>query len=187
MTLEQMKKKVLALIEELNPDSELLTDDPDIQLKINDVTNQVMFELARLKKIPKYVELPVSEGDLVTFTEIEAALGYEVYQLGTIGGVMYKPKASGTVLKALTSGTMEIDCFVYPERIESTTKDKLYEFEVSADVLEVMPYGIAADLLKSDVSAEYGNIYATRYETLIQRLDPRYHVGVVFVEGGIDI
>jgi hypothetical protein len=34
VTLLEMKKKVLALIEELNPDHELLTDDPDIAAKI---------------------------------------------------------------------------------------------------------------------------------------------------------
>ena len=186
MTLKEMKQKVLGMIEELSPDNTLLTDDPDIQLKINSVTNQIMYELCRLKKIPKYVEMAVTSGEQVTFEAIEDAVGYEVFQLGTIGGVRYVPKANGTVLKVLENGTMEIDCFVYPEKITEKTPDS-YEFELSADVLEVMPYGIAADLLKSDVSAEYGNIYATRYETLIQRLDPRYHVGVVFVEGGIDI
>ena len=35
MTLMDMKYKVLALIEELNPESEYLTDDPDISTKIN--------------------------------------------------------------------------------------------------------------------------------------------------------
>ena len=34
MTNLEMKKKVLSLIEELNPDSELLTDDPDIAASI---------------------------------------------------------------------------------------------------------------------------------------------------------
>ena len=36
MTLLEMKKKTLGLIEELNPQSELLTDDPDISTKINE-------------------------------------------------------------------------------------------------------------------------------------------------------
>ena len=62
MTLKEMKMKVLALIEELNADSTLLTDDPDIAAKINAVTNQILFELARIKKIPKCVELTVNEG-----------------------------------------------------------------------------------------------------------------------------
>jgi len=187
MTLLEIKKKVLGLIEELNPNSDLLTDDPDIATKINDVINQIMFELARIKKIPKYVEIDVSTGDTITFEDIEKACGYEVYQLGTVGGVQYVPKASGTVLKILESGTAEIECYVYPERITEKTKDKAYEFEITPDVLEIMPYGIAADLLKSDVSAEYGNIYATRYESMLQRLDPRYQTTTIYIDGGYDI
>lgn len=187
MNLLEMKKKVLGLIEELNPNSELLTDDPDIATKINDVINQVMYELARIKKLPKYVEIEVSEGDILEFANIEEECGYEIFQIGTVGGVKYAPKANGTVLKILESGTAEIDCYVYPERITEKTKDKAYEFEVSSDVLEIMPYGVAGDLLKSDVSAEYGSVYATRYESMKQMLDPRYQMTTVYIEGGYDI
>lgn len=187
MTLLEMKKKVLGLIEELSPDNELLTEDPDIATKHNEVINQIMFELARIKKIPKYVEIEVSAGDVVEFADIEKECGYEIYQVALVGGVNYSPRANGTVFKILENGTAEIDCFVYPERITEKTKDKAYEFELSPDVLEIMPYGVAADLLKSDVSTEYGAIYATRYETMLQRLDPRYQVGSITIEGGIDI
>lgn len=175
------------MIEEYNPDSDLLTDDPDIATKINDVINQVMFELARMKKISKYVEMDVTEGDMVTFEDIEAVVGNEVYQVGTVTGVDYMPRANGTILKMLGSGTAEIDCFVYPERIEATTKDTAYEFELSPDALEIMPYGVAAHLLLSDVSAEYGKIYNEEYERRLQRLDPRYQIGAFTVEGGVNI
>lgn len=186
MTLKEMKTKVLALIEELNPNNANLTDDPDIATKINSVINQIMYELCRLKKIPKYIEMEVSVGDIIDFATIESECGYEVYQLTNVYGVNFVPRANGTVLKVLESGTAEIDFCVYPERITDTTKDS-YEFELSADVLEIMPYGIAADLLKSDVSAEYGSIYATRYAEMKQLLDPRYGMGMVTIEGGIDI
>ena len=184
MNLKEMKEKVLGLIEELNPKSEYLTDDPDIATKFNDVTNQIMYELARMKKIPKYVEMEVNAGDLVEFADIEKACGYEVYQIGLVSGVDFSSKASGTILKMLSSGTAEIDIFVYPERINSKTNDN-YEFELSADALEIMPYGIAGDLLKSDVSTEYGTIYSTRYENMLQRLDPRYQTTSIYIEGGV--
>ena len=187
MTLLEMKKKVLGLIEELNPDSALLTDDPDIATKINDVINQVMFELVRYKKLPKYVEMDVSEGDLITFADIERECGYEVYQVSTIGGASYVAKANGTMFKFTEDGVAEMDVFVYPERITDKTKDKGYEFELTPDVLEIMPYGVAGDLLKSDVSAEYGNIYSARYESLKQTLDPRYQMTTISIEGGISI
>ena len=184
MTLSEMKQKVLGLIEELNPNNAVLTDDPDIATKINDVINQIMFELVRIKKMSKYVELEVNKGDIVEFADIEKECGYEVYQVSVFGGVSHTPRANNTVFKILENGTAEIDVHVYPERITSKTKDS-YEFELSADVLEVMPYGVAADLLKSDVSAEYGTIYATRYEALKQMLDPRYATGGVYIEGGV--
>ena len=183
----EMKRKVLGMIEELNPNSELLTDDPDIATKYNEVTNQVMFELARMKKIAKYVEMEVSEGDLIDFADIEKKVGNEVYQVALIAGVDYTVKANGTVFKILKGGTAEIDCFVYPERITDKTKDKAYEFELSPDALEIMPYGIAADLLKSDVSAEYGNIYAARYQSMLQMLDPRNTMTSIYIEGGVNV
>ena len=184
MTLKEMKEKVLGMIEELNPDSALLTDDPDIATKFNYVTNQIMYELARMKKIPKYVEMAVTKGDVVEFADIERECGYEIYQIGMVGGVSFSSKANGTMLKILESGTAEIDVFVYPERITSDTKDS-YEFELSPDALEIMPYGIAGDLLKSDVSTEYGTIYSTRYESMLQRLDPRFQMTSIYIEGGV--
>lgn len=186
MILREMKRKYLGLIEELNPDSEYLTDDPDLATKQNDVVNQVMYELARMKKIPKYGEMEVSAGDLVTLEDMGNALGYDVFQVGILSGVRYMPKAAGTVYKILESGVLEIECFVYPERITDKTPDT-YEFELSADALEVMPYGVAADLLKSDVSTEYGSIYAARYESMLQRLDPRYQATSIYIEGGVRI
>ncbi len=187
MTLAEMKKKYLSLIEEVNPNSDQLTDDPDIAAKQNEVINQVMFEMARFKKLPKYVEIEVTEGELVTLEDFGNACGYDVYQVGTIGGVKYAPKADGTVYKFLENGTAEINLYVYPERITEKTKDKAYEFELPADVLEIMPYGIAADLLKSDISTEYGAIYAQRYAEFKQTLDPRYHISSFSVEGGVYI
>lgn len=187
MTNLEMKKKTLALIEELNPESEWLTDDPDIAAKYNEVTNQIMFELARIKRIPKYAEFAVNAGDLLDFEAIGSKVGYDIYQVALLCGVSYVPKANGTVFKILESGTAEIDCFVYPERITEKTKDKAYEFELSADVLEIMPYGIAADLLKSDVSAQYGNVYAQRYEAMKRELDPRYMTYAITIEGGINV
>ena len=187
MTLAEMKKKVLGLIEELNPLSENLTDDPDIQAKINEVTNQIMFELCRFKKIPKYVEIPVTAGDILEFADIEKECGYEIYQIDIVRGVRNDVRAQGTAFKMLGTGTAEIDCFVYPERITEKTKDKAYEFELSADVLEVMPYGIAGDLLKSDVSTEYGAIYSNRYQEMLTRLDHRYQMPTYYIDGGLSI
>lgn len=187
MTLLEMKKKVLGLIEELNPESDLLTDDPDIAAKINDVINMKMFELARMKKIPKYVEFEAKEGELIDFSRIEKESGYEVYQISLVRGLDYEFKADGTIIKALESGTMGVDFFVYPERITDKTKDNGYEFELTPDALEIMPFGVAGDLLKSDVSSSYGQIYSAEFEKQKQQLDSRYNLTSISIEGGVRI
>lgn len=185
MTLDELKLKTLRMIEEANPDKADRTDDPDIAAKFNDVANQVMFELARIKKIAKYVEKAVSKGDVLTFEDIGKAAGYDIYQVALITGVKFDARANGTVFKILEDGTAEIDCYVYPERITEETSGS-YEFELSADALEIMPYGVAADLLKSDVSSNYGSIYASRYEQMLQRLDPRNSMPTFSIEGGVN-
>jgi hypothetical protein len=187
MYLFEMKKKAFGLIEEYNPNSEYLTDDPDLQVKVNEVINQRMYELARYKKISKYVEMQVNTGDVITFDDIEKACGYVPYQVSNITGIGYEARANNTVYKVREGGTAELDVFVYPERITDKTKDKAYEFELSDDVLEIMPYGIAADLLRSDVSAEYGAVYAQEYERLKQMLDLRYAMPSITFEGGVNI
>ena len=186
MTLKELKKKVLALIEELNPTSDLLTEDNDIATKLNDVINQIMFEMCRIKKIPKYIEMEVSEGDLIDFAQLEKECGYEVYQVSLVSGVKVAPKANGSIYKVLESGIAEVELYVYPERITDKTNNN-YEFELSADVLEIMPYGIAGDLLKTDVSANYGSVYSSRYEQMLNRLDTRNQLFSISIEGGWDV
>lgn len=179
MTLGEMKKKTLALIEEIDTNSETLTNDPDIANKINYVINQVQNELCRIKKIPGYTEIEVSKGDLIEMDDIDT----NVYQIAVVHGVKHEYKANGTIIKALEDGTAEIEYFVYPKQITSTTKDET-KLSPSIDVLEIMPYGVAADLLKSDVSNAYGNVYANRYAEMKQILDMRYNTGSIEIVGG---
>lgn len=180
MTLTEMKKKVLRLIEEINPDSEYLTDDPDIAEKINDVINQVQNELARIKKITAKDEMEVKEDEEVDFNEIDK----NIYQLNIVRGVENEIVGETIIFKG--SGTAKIYYYKYPTQITYDTVDDDYKFELSTDVLEIMPYGVAADLLKSDISASYGNVYSQRYETMLQRLDIRYHTGSIWLGSDTD-
>ena len=186
MTLKELKQKVLVLIEEYAPNSAgKLTADDDIDAKLNDVTNQIMYEICRMRKIPKYIEMDVSAGELIDFERLESECGYSIYQIGLVSGVGYETKADGTIIKMLESGTAEIDVFVYPDAITSKTKDT-YEFELTPDVLEIMPYGIAADLLATDVSSNYKE-FRQRYETMLARLDSRNQMPSISFVGGINV
>lgn len=187
MTLKELKQKVLVLIEEYTPDEESkrLTADDDIENKMNDVINQIMYEICRMRKLPKYIEMEVTAGELIDFERLESECGYAIYQIKLVSGVDYESKADGTILKILESGTAEIDVFVYPEAITSKTKDN-YEFELTPDALEIMPYGIAADLLATDVSSNYQE-FRQRYEMMISRLDPRNQMPTISIVGGIHV
>ncbi len=191
MTLLDLKDKVLSMIEEINinketnlPDIDKITKDPDIQNKLNHIINQVQFELSRIKKIPDYIELDVTKNQLIRFKDIEKVANCEIYQLDIVRGVDYEYKAQGTILKCLEDGKLEIEYFKYPKRIDRNTEDD-YEFDLSDDVMEIMPYGVAGDLLKSDIANSYGNVYSTRYEQMLSNLDIRYNTGhIEFDESG---
>lgn len=186
MTLKEMKKKVLQLIEEIDESDEELTNDPDIAAKLNSVINQVQFELARMKKITANVTKEVKANEMFDLCTIK-----DFYQLMHLRIVSNDKEETDyelfdNILIPEEDGTALILYYRYPEAITDETPDT-YEFELSQDALEIMPYGVAADLLKSDVSTNYGAVYSQRYETMLQRLDPRYSMGTISISGGVDI
>jgi len=128
----------------------------------------------------------------------------DLYQLNKIvfdKDVEYEmPNDETIILPSDYEGTFTIYYFKYPElleiifegteeeqEIERLEQDEDYEFELDADVLEVMPYGIAADLLKMDMISNYGKYFDERYRELKNSIDPRRNSASVMISGGIDI
>lgn len=180
MTLEEMKRKTYSLIEEYSDDNANLTEDEDLATKMNSVINQIQNELTRYKKIPKDTTITVSEGQEMAFSDIDK----DIYQLFLIRGVNYDIVNDKIIFEE--DGEAKVYYYKYPKQITSETEDT-YKFELTTDLLEIMPYGVAADLLKSDVSSQYGAVYAARYRELLQALDPRYGTGIVEIAGGINV
>lgn len=185
MTLEEVKQKVYALIEEYNENADDLTDDEDLALKMNSVINSVMHEVARMKKIPAKTTLEIvfEEGQEeleMDMTDIDK----NIYQIDLIKGV--NSQVFGKTITFEEEGTAKIFYFKYPTAITEETDDD-YAFELDVDALECMVYGVAGDLLKSDVSQSYGNIYSQRYEQLLQRLDSRTTLGGIYIDGAIEV
>lgn len=179
MTLEEMKIKVLTMIEEYDEDADDLTNDEDIASKINSVINQIQNELTRFKKIPVYKVLSVKAGEEKKLSTIDTS----IYQLKTIKDVDYDVFDDLIIFNE--DGDAKVFYYKYPTKIDKDT-DNSYSFELSTDLLEIMPYGVAGDLLKSDVSSNYGVVYYNRYREMLKELDPRYNLGDVSVEGGVD-
>lgn len=179
MTLLEMKRKVLALIEEIDDKDKATTEDPDIEAKLPHVINQIQNELARMKKINAKETKAVQENDTLDLATLD-----KFYQLNIIRGVDFDSVEQFVTF--LENGVVDIYYYKYPTTIDENTDDD-FEFELSNDALEIMPYGVAADLLKSDVSNGYGQIYAARYREMLQTLDPRVNMGSVYIEGGFEI
>jgi hypothetical protein len=180
MTLEEMKQKVYSMIEEYSEDAENLTEDEDLAMKMNSVINQIQNELARFKKIDAYKQMEVTEGQMINLTDIDT----NIYQLNIIRGVSYDPL--GDRIWFNEDGIADVYYYKYPKQINADTEDD-YRFELDRDALEIMPYGVAGDLLKSDVSSNYGTVYSNRYKELIQTLDPRKGMHSMYFDGGFDI
>ena len=192
MTLGDLKKKTLALIEEINTNETSFTHDPDKGAKLPYVINQILHELARFKKIPAYEEREVEKDevlDLTTLGRDEDADPVDTrnifYQLNIIQNIDYD-YLDETHIKFNEDGTALIKYYKYPSNITIDTTDST-TLDLSDDALEIAPYGIAADVLKADVSNQYGVIYANRYKELLQTLDSRYSMGTVEIEGGIQV
>ena len=185
MTLKEMKQKVLRLIEEID-NSEKLTSDPDIAEKLNDVINQVMFELCRIKKTLTHDTRMVVADEVFDLLQLERFYQLKAIRCVNDDGDYVAFEQMDNLLIFEEDAEVRLFYYVLPESITHDTEDT-YEFDIMADVLEIIPYGVAADLLKSDVSSNYGQVYAQRYAELKQMLDPRHSLVMVSFEGGVDI
>lgn len=163
MTLLELKKQTMALIEELKGTiadpaagaQSVVTDDPDILAKLNYVINNIQYELAQIKRI----------GAKTTFTYVdtyEFDLPVDFYQVDKIN-CDYYIYGSKIVLDT-EEATMDMYYYKYPTVIDNATLDT-FTMELTQDCLNAMPYGVASDILKSDVSVDY-TVYANRYNEL---------------------
>jgi len=105
-----------------------------------------------------------------------------MYQVFKIPECMYTIYGNEIHFDENYKGMVTIYYYKYPEQITETTKDKDYEFELSQDALEIMPLGVAGDMLKSDPSTNFGSVYSSRYNELKQYLDSRNNVGIIYID-----
>ena len=180
MNLKDFKEAVLEFIEEHAPEATGYTNDIDIKDKINAVINTKMFEVSRYKKIEEKEEIEVSEDEEIEMSDIDS----RCYQVMKIKGVAYE--LNGKYITFKEEGTASIYYYKYPRTITSDTDDD-YKFEIDPEALEIMKIGVAADLLKTDVSNRFGEIWNNEYQRLLQTLDSRRTSGIITIGEGVNI
>lgn len=180
MTLKEFKESVFSFIEEHDADEKALTKDVDIADKINSVINTKMFEMMRYKKITAKDTIEVEENQEMEITDIDK----RCYQIRKITGVDYEQEDK--FLTFNETGTAVIYYNKYPKTITTDTTDD-YKFEIDEEALEIMKIGVAADILKTDVSNRFGQIWDAEYQRLLQTLDSRKTTGTVTIGKGVDV
>lgn len=203
MTLKEMKIKTFSLIEEYYPEKADLAEDSDVLNKINGVVNSIQLDLMKYRKLNASYELTIKKEDskVINLKELLEDY-YQLNQLKFSEDIKYDmPNDETIILPKDYEGIFTIYYYRYPtlveivfegENDEEIEKNKLaededYEFELDADVLEVMPYGIAADLLKMDMISNYGRYFDERYRELKNTIQPSRNNGKVMISGGIDV
>ena len=181
MTLKEFKEAVFSFIEEHDASEKGLTKDVDIADKINAVVNFKMFEIMRYKKITAKDTMEVTEGQEIELTDIDK----NCYQIRKITGVDYEQEDKFITFNE--EGTAVIYYNKYPKKITRETIDEDYKFEIDEEALEIMKVGVAADLLKTDISNRYGQIWDAEYQRLLQTLDSRKTSGTITIGKGVGV
>lgn len=197
MTLKEMKQKTFSLIEEYYPEQKGLAEDEDVLNKINGVVNQIQMDLMKYRKIDASKEIIINKEDkkIINISEVLN----DCYQLKSFvfsENIEYEtPNDDTLILPEDFEGKFTIYYFRYPKLVqisfndeeESKKYDEEFNFDLDLILLEIMPYGIAADLLKMDMISSYGRYFYERYMEMKNNIDSRKSGGLIKIEGGIDV
>lgn len=201
MTAKEMKIKTFSLIEEYYPEKKELADDQDVIYKINGVINSVMLDLMKYRKISAKYNYTLKDGN----TSLMLSAIPNFYQLNNIVEIDYEVIGDYEIIFNTNDVQLPKDISIYyykyPELMDLTFEatsnqskeevsaeyDEGFEIELDLDVQEIMPYGIASDLLKNDMISGYGRYFYERYSELKNMIDSRKTQGIIFVDGGVEI
>lgn len=180
MTLGELRKKVYEVIEELNPDLTSYTDDSDYEAKFNTCANTVQNELAKITDKVVKETIEVEKGQEIVLSE-----DLERFRLlKKITGVDYDIEDEYVTFNE--KGTAIIYYYQNKKQIKEDSDDN-FEIDFDNQTLDCMIYGIASDILRNDVSSNYGAYFTSRYNELKEQLDPRSSQGMFKFVGGVNV
>lgn len=202
MTLGDIKATAYALIDEYAPDEPTFTEDEDLSAKMNLIANISCHELSGIKPIKRITaitrtgrgttdyergfELPSGIKKIEQIVAYDETTGKPINPIYEIRYGVAKVVGEVTTyvdmiyINDLTDGNFFIKYQKYPTNITKDTLDTL-ELELDLDAQMVLPFAIASDILKSDVSADY-SIFQRRYEDQLKKLDVRKSKGMIIVD-----
>lgn len=192
MTLGENKRICLALIEEYVKTNEKLTDDTDIQDRINLLYAPAYQELSQNKKIIKTKTIKEIVDEVTEKGYEEFSLPSDMYQLrkvvawdkdGANVPLDYKILGKKIYINRESNAQYLIEYYIYPSVITENTSDK-FMLELDQDAQMILPYQVANDILKVDPSADY-TAFLGEYQRKLQALDSRREIASISVEEGV--
>lgn len=155
MTLGEGKRKVLMLLDEYSSGGEITVDE-DIDAKMNDFFDIAQKDVAQWQPIMRRVSITL---DGTGSAELPADVS-RVLKIALDGA---RTSAYEIVDKRLLSppgdtSALTLDYIAVPETITPETADS-YEFEVSEEAANCMPFFVAAQQLLPDLVIDYGAFY----------------------------
>lgn len=187
MKYGEMKKVILALIEEYTPTTEKYTEDEDIINRLPLLVNLAYQELAGMKKIISTKIYPEIEDDLKQDRYTAYTLPSDLMQIRNIylldsnnkkGNPDYYFLGKNKIyINDNNAGQTILEYYKYPLQIDENTKDNFY-LEIDQDAQNILPYKVANDILVTDPSANY-QAFLNEYQRQLQLLDTRRSIPTV--------
>lgn len=182
MTLGQIKDTVMMLMDQYTPDSPP-TDDEETLAKLNTMIELAQVQLCQIKKREQRCMLLESQGQVDPETGMTTwPLPEDFYQLCRVtkdGEEVWAEIYGGQITAKPGQRALVMRYYAYPPTIDADTEDQT-QLALDRDILQVLPYAVAADLLKADPSADYA-AFEQKYMGLLANLDPRQSRGRLLV------
>lgn len=179
MTLGENKKITLGLIEEYSNTNPKLTDDVDIQNRINFLYATNYQELSQRKKILKTKTLKEVTEEKLEPGYTEYTLPSSMYQFkrvialdennNTVDADYYTLGKRKIYINNESNANYILEYYGYPSIINEDT-DNDFTLELDQDVLFILPYAVANDILKTDPSADY-SAFLSDYNRKLENLN----------------
>ena len=174
MTLDEIKKQILTLIEEYDAKNQTdFTNDPDINNKINHSIDNIQVELAQIKRIKTKVEFDTTKTNVMEKPD-------DLFKIDKVKECDFEVLGNDIVFDNNYKGIVSVYYDKYQKKINEDT-DGEEELELSRDALEALVYGVASAILKADISSNY-SVYEYKYQELKQQLNNANTNGFAWIE-----
>lgn len=160
MTLGDGKRRVLMLLDEYSSGG-AVTDDRDINNKMADFFDTAQKDMANYKKIIRSCKMELIGGEGgYTYYELpeDFVKIFRVWKNGKLRSG-YPIIAGDLVVPMEETGEIILEYFACPQTITSSTDDS-YEFEVSEDAANCLPFYVAAQHLMPDLVVDYSAFWS---------------------------